>query len=136
MPEFQVTKEDYTMTAKVLIVGIDLFIVVTGGDNPHIGTVTTLSSQTDIQTIRYPSHDGRFHKDDILAYRIAKIIKSDLPGSCTITSGVHVNHISKKQIMVSSSMAVDLGQQILKWLKSYKFNATDPIYYSDNENPK
>lgn len=133
---FQVTQENYTMTAEVIVIGKDLFVAITGGDNPHIGTVTTLTSKTDVQTIRYPSHDGRFHKDDVLAKRVAKIIKGSLPGSCTITSGVHVNHISKKQIMVSGSMANELGQEILDWLKSYEFDVPDPIYYSDKERPK
>lgn len=133
--KYSVTKENYTMIADVKIIGKDLFIAVTGGDNPHIGTVTTLTKGTEIKTIRYPSHDGRFHKDDVLAIRIGKIIQNYLPGSCTITAGVHVNHISKKQIMVSGQMAKSLGDQIKKWLQNANFNTPDPIYYSDSEKP-
>lgn len=136
MPQFNVTQENYTMTADVSVVGKDLFIKVTGGDTPHIGTVTTLTKATEVQTIRYPSHDGRFHKDDVLAVRIAKIIQADLPGSCTITAGVHVNHISKKQIMVSSQMAKNLGEQIQSWIRETNFDAPEPVYYSDSENPQ
>ncbi|APX73261.1 amino acid decarboxylase [Companilactobacillus allii] len=135
MPRFNITKENYTMTANVSTIGKDILIEVIGGDNPHIGTVTTLTSDTDMQTIRFPSHDGRLHKDDVLAKRIGTIIQSKLPGSCTISSGVHVNHISQKQIMVSSSMANDLGKQILSWLDSYDFDMPDPIYYTDSKNP-
>jgi len=124
------------MTAKIEVIGKDLFIAVTGGDNPHIGTVTTMTKNTEMQTIRYPSHDGRFHKDDVLAIRIGKIIQSNLPGSCTITAGIHVNHISKKQIMVSSAMAQDLGEKINNWLKQADFKSAAPVYYSDKENPK
>jgi len=134
--QFSTTQENYTMTAKIEVIGKDLFIAVTGGDNPHIGTVTTLTKDTEMQTIRYPSHDGRFHKDDVLAIRIGKIIKNNLPGSCTITAGIHVNHISKKQIMVSSAMAQDLGEQINHWLEQTDFEIAAPIYYSDKENPK
>lgn len=136
MPQFNVTQENYTMTADVSVVGKDLFIKVTGGDTPHIGTVTTLTKTTELQTIRYPSHDSRFHKDDVLAVRIAKIIQADLPGSCTITAGVHVNHISKKQIMVSSQMAKNLGEQIQSWIRETNFDAPEPVYYSDSENPQ
>lgn len=93
---FSITEENYTMTADLKVIGQDLFIAVTGGDNPHIGTVTTLTKDSELQTVRFPSHDGRLHKDDVLAIRIGKIIQADLPGSCTITAGVHVNHISKK----------------------------------------
>lgn len=133
---FQTTQEDYTMTANISIIGKDMLIEITGGDSPHIGTVTTLSKDTEIQTIRYPSHDGRFHKDDVLAERIAKIIQQKLPGSCTITSGVHVNHISKKQIMVSGNMARDLGNQISNWLVTTDFDVPAPVYYSDSEQPE
>jgi hypothetical protein len=134
--EFFVTQAEYTMKAEVTVIGKDIFIAITGGDTPHIGTVTTLTKNTELQTIRYPSHDGRFHKDDVLAVRVGKIIQASLPGSCTITAGVHVNHISKKQIMVSSQMSQNLGEQIKDWLKNKSFNAPEPIYYSDNENPQ
>lgn len=134
--EFSVTQENYTMKANVQIIGQDLFIVITGGDTPHIGTVTTLTKTTDMQTIRYPSHDGRLHKDDVLATRIGKIIQNVLPGSCTITAGVHVNHITKKQIMVSSMMDKNLGLQLKDWIEKTDFDAPKPIYYSKDENPE
>ncbi|CAJ1193492.1 hypothetical protein LCR01_00860 [Companilactobacillus crustorum] len=134
--KFSVTQENYTMSAKIEAIGKDLFIEVTGGDTPHIGTVTTLTKNTEIQTIRYPSHDGRFHKDDVLAVRIGKIIQADLPGSCTITAGVHVNHISKKQITVSGQIAQNLGEQIKAWLKQTNFDVPEPVCYSDEENPE
>ncbi|WP_334330041.1 prenylated flavin chaperone LpdD [Companilactobacillus sp. HBUAS59699] len=136
MAQFVTTKENYTMKANVSVIGKDIVIEITGGDNPHIGTVTTLTANTEMQTVRFPSHDGRLHKDDVLARRIGQMIQSQLPGSCTITAGVHVNHISKKQIMVSGSMASDLGKQILNWLSNFDFNAPDPIYYSDSEKPQ
>ncbi|TGD22901.1 amino acid decarboxylase [Companilactobacillus suantsaicola] len=132
--KFSITEENYTMVANVEVIGKDLFIAITGGDNPHIGTVTTLTKDSDLQTIRYPSHDGRFHKDDVLAKRVGKVIQSQLPGSCTITAGVHVNHISKKQIAVSSSMAQNLGEQIKTWLQTTDFDVPAPIYYRDSEN--
>jgi len=132
---FSVTKEHYTINAQVNIIGFDMIINITGGDTPHIGTVTTLTKNTDLQTIRYPSHDGRFHKDDILAIKVGEIIKPLLPASCTITSGVHVNHISQKQIDVSSDMAENLGHQIKSWLSKTKIVAPSPTYYRNNENP-
>lgn len=133
--EFETTQENYSMKAELSVTGKDLMIKITGGDNPHIGTVTTLTKDSQPETVRFPSHDGRFHKDDVLALRIAKIIQKDLPGSCTITAGVHVNHISKKQIMVSGQMATDLGNKIKQWLEQTDFSIDEPIYYSDSENP-
>lgn len=134
--QFSTTQENYTMTAAVEVIGKDIFIKITGGDTPHIGTVTTLTKNSELQTIRFPSHDGRLHKDDVLAIRIGKIIQENLPGSCTITAGVHVNHITKKQIMVSGQMAQNLGEKIKDWLEVTDFDTPEPIYYSETESPK
>lgn len=134
--QFSTIQENYTMIADVEVIGKDILIKITGGDTPHIGTVTTLTKDSELQTIRFPSHDGRLHKDDVLAIRIGKIIQENLPGSCTITAGVHVNHITKKQIMVSGQMAQNLGEKIKDWLEVTDFDTPEPIYYSDTENPK
>lgn len=138
MREFSVTQENYSMNAQVKIIGKDLFISITGGDSPHIGSVTTLTNNSQDKTLSFPSHDGRLHKDGILAQQLAKVIKSFLPGNCVITSGVHVDQITQKQIMVSGQMAEQLGQEILKWIKEYDFdqNYIEPKYYSDDEQPR
>ncbi len=132
---FEVTKLDFTIRAAVTVIGKDLLVTLTGGDTPHIGTITAFSRETDVQTIRFPSHDGRFHKDDVLAQKIADIIKEAVPGSCTITSGVHVDHISNAQIQASFPMAETLGRKILDWLKQTDFQSKEPVYYKNGEKP-
>lgn len=132
---FSVTAEDYTMTATIQVIGKDVLIEITGGDVPHIGTVTTLTADTKIQTIKYLSHDGRLHKDGVLAERVAQIIQTSLPASCTITSGVHVDYITKKQIFASDKMAYDLGLKIKDWLNHHDFSSKAPIYYAKNDKP-
>ncbi|WP_275400256.1 amino acid decarboxylase [Enterococcus faecium] len=131
----EVTKLGFTIQATVKVIGKDLLITLTGGDTPHIGTVTTFSRDTEIQTVRFPSHDGRFHKDDVLAEKIAVIIKNAVPGSCTITSGIHVDHISNAQINASFPMSEELGYTILDWLEKTDFHIKEPVYYTDGEKP-
>lgn len=131
----EVTKLGFTIQAAVKVIGKDLLITLTGGDTPHIGTVTTFSRDTEIQTVRFPSHDGRFHKDDVLAEKIAVIIKTAVPGSCTITSGIHVDHISNAQINASFPMSEELGYKILDWLEKTDFHIKEPVYYTDGEKP-
>lgn len=116
------------MELQVTIIGKDSFVSITGGDSFHIGTATTVSKNTTIQTIRFPSHDGRFHKDNTLAEIIARIIQSSLPGNCVITAGVHVNDIKKEQIEASFLMAEQLGEKLQNWLKETDFNVAEPIY--------
>ncbi|HJE86099.1 amino acid decarboxylase [Levilactobacillus brevis] len=136
MPKFTVTQENYTIAADVTVIGKDLLIVVTGGSNPHIGDVTTLTKDTAMQTTKYPSHDGRFHKDNFVGERIAKVVQPVLPGSCTITAGIHVNQITKAQIAASAPMGENLGRQIVAWLAAHPVTAPAPQYYSDQEQPQ
>ncbi|KRK36781.1 prenylated flavin chaperone LpdD [Levilactobacillus parabrevis] len=136
MPKFSVTQENYTIDADVTVIGEDLLIVVTGGSNPHIGDVTTLTRDTAMQTIKYPSHDGRFHKDNFVGERVAKVVQPVLPGSCTVTAGIHVNQITKAQIAASAPMGEELGRQIVAWLAQHPLAAPMPQYYSDSEQPQ
>jgi len=131
--KFQTTAENYTMTADITVVGSDLMIVITGGDSPHIGTITSVSKDSDNQTIRFHSHHGRFHKDDVLSEVIINKIKDDLPGNCVITAGVHVNSITKEQIKASPKMAEKLGDDILSWLKETDFTTDEVLYTNYNK---
>lgn len=118
----------FAMSAEAQQIGGDLLITLVGGDTPHIGTVTTLSNKQKKETIRFESHSDRFHKDDALAERIIEIIAPYIPGNCVITAGVHVNGITKEQIQASFSMAENLGQQLVAWLKENPFNFEAPVY--------
>lgn len=133
--QFLVTQEAFSMQANVQVIGQDLLITITGGNVPHIGTVTSFSKETKVQTIRFPSHDGRFHKDDVLAQSLLAVLKEELPGNCLITSGVHVDHITNAQIRASVSMAESLGQQILAWIQNQHFDNEKPLYYTNGEKP-
>ncbi|WP_167630686.1 amino acid decarboxylase [Listeria valentina] len=127
--EFSISQENFTMQADVQIIEKDILIILTGGTNPHIGTITTRQMNGQIQNTAFPSHDGRFHKDDILARTVIQKISSLLVGNLVVTSGIHVNHISKKQIQASFEMAAILGEQIADWLKDYDFEKVEPPIY-------
>ncbi|AVK61694.1 amino acid decarboxylase [Lactobacillus sp. CBA3605] len=129
MPNFTTTQAGYQMTATLQVIGFDLLVVVTGGTNPHIGDVTTLTATTSPQTVKFPSHDGRFHKDNFISERLAQQLQPYLTGSCTITAGIHVNQITKAQIAAATPMTLDLGQQIIAWLQANPIQAVKPEYY-------
>ncbi|MHC5247079.1 prenylated flavin chaperone LpdD [Enterococcus sp. LJL90] len=118
-----------TISAEVAIVGKDLAIKISGGDTPHIGTVTTLTKTAAIETRCFPSHDGRLHKDDVLALIVAKKIQPLLPGTCVITAGVHVNQITSAQIAAASTLTQQLAKEIAHWISNFDFTTPEPIYY-------
>ncbi|WP_338209685.1 amino acid decarboxylase [Lactiplantibacillus paraxiangfangensis] len=136
MPTFKTEQAGYAMTAKLQRIGFDLLIVVTGGTNPHIGDVTMVTATTPAQTVKFPSHDGRFHKDNFISDRLAAQLQPYLAGSCTITAGIHVNQITKAQIAAAAPMTEALGQQIIDWLAAHPVKAAQPVYYQKNEQPK
>lgn len=126
---FSVTAENLTIEANVSVIGKDLFIALTGGDTPHIGAVTTVEKNSPSEKVRFHSHHGRFHKDDVLSEEVLKEIKPLLPGNCVITAGVHVNGITPAQINASFEIAASLGKEIFQWLKNYDFSTVDEALY-------
>lgn len=125
---FQSSQVGYTITAEVAVIGKDLSIALTGGDTPHIGTITWVRNDGTWDTTRFPSHHGRFHKDDVLSDILIKQIQPFLSGNCVITAGVHVNDITKEQIQASFSMTEEIGKGLADWLKSYDFGDNEPVY--------
>ena len=119
-------KSGYEITLMAEWLGDDLLLNLYGGDAPHIGTVTTFSND-DTQTRRFPSHDGRFHKDDVLASLLLKAIQSKIPGNCVITAGVHVDHILQDQIAASFSMTEELAEELVLWIDDHRL-AKKPQY--------
>ena len=135
MATFEVTDYGYSIQAQVNYIGTDLFIQLTGGSHPHIGTVTTYCKEnTDKQVVRFPSHSGRFHKDDVLADVLLEEIAELLPQNCVITSGVHVDGISKEQIAGAFEMTKGLASKIATWLKTEKSPISHPKYQKTPNN--
>lgn len=129
MATFEVTDYGYSIQAQVDYIGADLFIQLTGGSHPHIGTVTTYCKENaDKQVVRFPSHSGRFHKDDVLADVLLEEIAELLPQNCVITSGIHVDGISKEQIVGAFEMTKEIGSKIATWLKEEKSPTSKPKY--------
>lgn len=129
MVSFRVSGKGVEITADMTYIGKDLIVVLSGGDVPHVGTVTTWSTDEKKQTnIQFPSHSGRYHKDHILAEIVIEKIKSEVVGNVVITSGVHVDGICPEQIQESLSLTEQLGLEIKEWLKSNPVAYREPIY--------
>lgn len=134
--EFKSYLENYQISASLFNIGNDYLIVITGGDHPHIGSITTKAAGQDLQTKRFPSHDGRFHQDYLLAEPLVKGIASLISGNITVLAGVHVDGITQKQILASQDMITDITQQIKIWLQHHSYQVTPPKYYRNGEKPK
>ncbi|WP_127848849.1 hypothetical protein [Lacticaseibacillus hulanensis] len=116
---FAVTREGYTMQAKLSRENQDVLLEITGGDVPHYGVVTIVSPGAEAQTIALPSRPGHHHQEGVLTKRIASVIAPALQSNAFIIGGLHVNRISKKQLAVAGTMAQALGVQIRDYLEAH-----------------
>lgn len=126
--QFKVDQAGFQMSAAVESIGQDLLVKLTGGDHPHIGTISTYHKDGAMEVLRFPSHSGRYHKDDVLAEVLFKEISDQLPGNLVITSGVHIDGITKEQIAASFKMAETLGKELCDELKNHPIKKSEPCY--------
>lgn len=126
---FSVTAEGFTIHAELKRITADILIILTGGNVPHIGSVTTLSNGK-IESSIFLCHNGMQHKDHLLAEKIMVTIQPFITENCVITSGVHVDYITKQQIIASLGMAESISQQIITWLQNHPITKIEPIYHS------
>lgn len=134
---FTITQENYTITASVMLMNKDLDVNLTGGQLPHLGGVVSYDHQTGkIQKIYFASHDGRKHKDILLAERFVKRIAHQLPGSLCVTAGVHIDGITAAQINASFPMTDELAKQVAHWVNHYADDFSEPRYSTHLKNFK
>ena len=118
---FLTSAAGYLIAADARLLNRDLSVSLSGGDVPHIGGVLTYDRQADqVQEVRFASHDGRHHKDILLARRFFTLVKPTLPGNACFSAGVHLNGISPRQIQASFTMVDCLARQVQQWLRSHR----------------
>ncbi|CCK83969.1 Putative uncharacterized protein [Lactobacillus equicursoris 66c] len=129
--QFKVSMAGYTITAVVHRLNRDLVVLLYGGDLPHVGSVLCYDKASEEKTeVNYYSHDGRYHKDIIIARVFFEKIKHTLPGNLNLTAGVHIDGISQEQIKAAPVMTEKLAEQVTDWLKKEAGNFKDPQYTS------
>lgn len=126
--KFSVTQAGYQIKLTAEFIGNDLLLVITGGDTPHLGTVSIFNAEVQ-DVLQFPSHDGRFHKDDLLAEKLIENLTEQPIGNIVVTSGVHVNQITKEQIIASFQMIEKLADQLSGWFKNNQPNLPEAEYY-------
>lgn len=132
---FNITREDYTISANCQLINQDLLVSLTGGNVPHIGGIVSWDCKAKKQEeIRFASHDDRIHKDIFLAEKFVEEIEHELPGNLCVTAGVHVDGITQNQIEASFPMTQELAKQVLVWVKESAQNAKQPEYTTHIKN--
>ena len=83
----------YTVRLKSYNIGKDRLVIITGGEEEHIGSATLIEEKGHLQTI---SKKG--HKDHIVSERMANIIYDKIGKDLLVVCGIHIDDASKEEI--------------------------------------
>lgn len=106
----------YDIEAFVKMLGVDLLVVIWGGEKPHIGAVAIAQPRLDLKDARSMSEPTSVfcfpgHKDDIIAKAVAEKIAIALSTNVTVTAGIHwddLDHEGIKCIIDNSNLLTEM----------------------------
>lgn len=101
----------WPLTAELIWAGQDLQVIVTGGERPHIGSVT-IAAQAEtgvaLQTWRGPNH-----RDDVIGDDFAQTLAERTGGTVCVSCGIHYDNLQKAEIETIVQEAKHLLGEIL-----------------------
>jgi len=83
----------YTVILDSHKIGKDRLVIITGGEEKHIGSATLIEEQGRLQTI-----SKRGHKDHIVSEKMANIIYDKIGKDLLVVCGIHIDNASKEEI--------------------------------------
>ncbi len=83
----------YTVTLHSHQIGKDRLVIITGGEEDHIGSATLIEERDHLQTII-----KKGHQDHIVSEKMAKIIYDTIGDDILVVCGIHIDNASKEEI--------------------------------------
>ncbi|WP_415406569.1 hypothetical protein ACLHDG_12450 [Sulfurovum sp. CS9] len=83
----------YTVRLESYTVGNDMLIIITGGEEEHIGSATLIEEKGHLQTMI-----KKGHKDHIVSEKMATIIYDTIGKDLLVICGIHIDDASKEDI--------------------------------------
>lgn len=83
----------YTVRLESYNVGKDMLIIITGGEEDHIGSATLIEEKGHLQTMI-----KKGHKDHVISERMANIIYDTIGKDLLVVCGIHIDDASKEEI--------------------------------------
>ncbi|MGB8450851.1 MAG: hypothetical protein WCD89_00825 [Anaerocolumna sp.] len=122
MDEFNITQGRVEINIKSLIIGNDIGIVITGGDQPHVGCVALSICRENLQDENHYSYTTSVlnllgHKDEIVVRYVAEKVAEGLGKNVVIIGGIHVNDIKTYELDFILNSLDDIVEGIIKSIK-------------------
>lgn len=104
---------------KAFNIGKDLCVIVSGGDSPHIGSVTLSIPRPSLTDSNNNSATTSVlnllgHKDDEAARYVSHILSSRLNKNVVVTCGIHVDNITSEEINVTIGLLKELTDMLIE----------------------
>ena len=90
----------------------DVVILISGGDRPHLGTITAGTKDQPLQTIQFQHHQEFYITEEIAVY-----LRKQWRGNFVICGGVHIDQISGSEINQIIEMVVEMGNELILQLQ-------------------
>jgi len=85
----------YTVRLESYDIGKDMLIVITGGEEDHIGSATLIETKGHLQTMI-----KKGHQDHVVSEKMANIIYDTIGKDLLVVCGIHIDDASKEEIDV------------------------------------
>lgn len=123
MYDLTIEKGRIKINLKTIIIGKDLCIIISGGDSPHIGSVTLSVPRPSLSDFNKSSATTSVlnllgHKDDEAARYVSHTISSKLNKNVVVTCGIHVDNITAEEINIVMDILKELTNMLLSKLSS------------------
>ncbi len=83
----------YSVRLESYNIGKDMLIVITGGEEEHIGSATLIESKGHLQTMI-----KKGHQDHVVSEKMANIIYDTIGKDLLVVCGIHIDDASKEEI--------------------------------------
>lgn len=111
--EISISKGRITLSVKVLHIGEDILIIISGG-KAHIGAVSLTNHKNAPKTISLDSH-----KEDVITSNMAKTLQTKTKKNLCIIAGVHFNDILPREINDVLALCEDVAKEISGYLQKF-----------------
>ena len=83
----------YSVRLESYNIGKDMLIVITGGEEDHIGSATLIEAKGHLQTMI-----KKGHQDHVVSEKMANIIYDTIEKDLLVVCGIHIDDASKEEI--------------------------------------
>lgn len=105
---YTVTRRGFSLSARLIPVGADLCVIVTGGAS-HIGGASLAQPGQPAQSLCRPSH-----RDDVVSARFAQVLSARFGTNVAVLCGIHYDNAAAEDIQQLLELSWELLEKLCK----------------------